>query len=85
MFFGEGGGGEFARSRTTPYPQILHCPNKAVAGGCLLIVGAVAFAFNIQKRQSQKTGKAQVSDNYVVGNTSTTNVLAAIRRAGIPS
>ena len=84
MFCGEGGG-EFARSHTTPYPQIIHCPNKAVVGGCLLIVGALAIAFNIQKRQSQKTGKAQVSNNYVVGNASTTNVLAASRRAGIPS
>ena len=81
------GGGQ-GRVREVPHyllPQILHCPNKAVAGGCLLIAGVVAIAFNIQKRQSQKTGKAQVSNNYVVGNASTTNVLAAIRRAGIPS
>ena len=85
MFCGEGGGGESSRSPALPLPQILHCPNEAVAGGCLLIVGAVAIALNIQKRQSQKTGKAQVSNSYVVGNASTTNVLAAIRRAGIPS
>ena len=68
-----------------PLPQILHCVNEAVVGRCLLIAGAAGIAFTIQKRQSQKTGKAQVSNNYVVGNDSTTNVLAAIRRAGIPS
>ena len=83
-----GGGGGRGRVREVPHyplPQILHCPNKAVAGGCLVIVGAVAIAFNIQTRQSQKTGQAQVSNNYVAGNASTTNVLAAIRRAGSPS
>ena len=83
--FAEKWGGRVHEVQHYPLPQILHCPNKAVAGGCLLIVGAVAIVFNIQKRQSQKTGKAQVSNNYVVGNASTTNVLAAIRRAGIPS